>query len=62
VDQALEVLAQVTVFLRDNPVLQVGLDGELDDGEVAGGPARCAGEQAVGGGEDRDALWIGLWR
>jgi hypothetical protein len=34
--EALEVVAQVGVLLRDDPVLDLGLCGELDDREVPG--------------------------
>jgi hypothetical protein len=54
--QLLEVVAEVGVFLCDDPVLDVGLDRELDGWQVAGGALWRAGEQPVGGVEDADPL------
>lgn len=58
--ELLEVVAEVGVFLGDDPVLDVGFDRELDGGQVAGGALWCAGEESVGGVEDGDPLWIGF--
>jgi len=54
--QSLEMITQVGVLLRDGPVFDVGFDGELDDGQIAAGAGGRAREEAVGGGEDGDAL------
>jgi hypothetical protein len=48
----LEVFAQVAVFVGQQPALDPGLGGQLDDGEFAGGAKRGALQQPVGGGLD----------
>jgi hypothetical protein len=58
--QTLEVISQIGVFLRDDPVLDVGFDGELDDRPPAGRALGCSGQKSVGCGEDGLALGVGF--
>jgi hypothetical protein len=51
-DELLEVVAQVGVLLSNDPVLDVGFDGELDGGQVASRTSWSSREQPVGGAED----------
>ena len=45
-------------FCATTHVLDVGFDGELDDGQIAAGALGCASQEAICGGEDAHALRI----
>lgn len=55
-DAGSEPLGEIALFVGEQSAFDVGLDRELDDGQLSVGSQRGAGEQPVGGGLDRGAF------